>query len=757
VTTEIDIQQLEELLSAIKESLASLAPYNLTLYRAQGGASGGSASFECCCAQVRDQVSNDVARHFFARDLAGYFEEGTPAVCRYGGAFFGFVVPFTRNGDHFCLVGDGVRDTSIDLWQLAALSRKGGADVFSLFPHVETLSTATVREVENVARAVAREISRLCVSCHQARETTEPAGVKDGPELLERDGLERADARLAEISLFLERVDRARTLAETIALCCESLETLISPPKIAMALRQADGAYFAVTGLWGLPEELGNLPAADLDLFVSRAKAKTTVLFDAGMRRALPALRATLATSFPLASRGERLGFLSIIDSDLSHSDVIVVSLLAHGVASRLAQLMKEADQARVSSLSGRLLSLTNTLLQVGSKDELYKTILEIAADLLGAAQGSIMLIDKNGETMHIVFTKGITLQVAQCLPLKVGKGIAGRVAQTGQPLLVNDVETDSRVAMMNRPRFKSKSLICIPLKLKEKVIGVLNLSDKAGLAPFTDQDMQLLTSFANLASLMIERTLVLEESVRFEQLSVTDALTGLYNRRFLKSRIEEELNRSNHQGLNLSILFLDLDFFKSYNDICGHLAGDEALRRTADIIQATLREMDTVARYGGEEFCALLPGTSKAEALLVAERIRSEIESEKFAGEQGIPCGRLTASFGVASFPEDGRTYTALIHASDIALYQAKAGGRNRVVAAHLPAEGLKTAAASTAAASTAAASTAAASTAAAPIQPAAADSATPVQPVAPAPTAARTFDFNSYLEATESLRHKG
>ncbi|GFO59915.1 diguanylate cyclase [Geomonas silvestris] len=722
---ELDTAQFEEILATLREAVATLSPYNLTLYRRGAGEPAVSAKFTYCASRVHDPVSNELARHFFGRDLTGYFEEATPTVCRYGGAFIGFVVPFTHRGDHFCLVGDGVRDTSIDLWQLAALSRQGGTDVFSLFPHVETLCTSTAREVENVARAVSRELSRLSAAAQQHREITEspePAS----PDLRDEAEAALVNERLAEIALFLERVERARSLAATLALCADSITTLHPGAKLFAALREDDGANYELTGLWGVPEDLGKLPAASLGVFLDREKLKTTVPFDTPMRAALPGIRANLATTFPLESAGERLGFLSLLDCDLSQNDALVVSMLAHGTGSRMGQVLKEAEQARASSLSGRLLSLTNTLLHVGSKDELYKTILEIAADLLNAAQGSIMLIDKNGETMHIVFTKGITLHIAQCLPMKVGKGIAGKVAQTGQPLVVNDVEKDSRVAMINRPRFKSKALICIPLKLKDKIIGVLNLSDKADLAPFTDADLQLLTSFANLASLMIERTLVLEESVRFEQLSVTDSLTGLYNRRFLKSRIEEELNRSNHQGLNLTILFLDLDFFKNYNDICGHLAGDEALKRTADIIQGTLREMDTVARYGGEEFCALLPGTSKGEALIVAERIRAEIENERFPGEHNLPLGRLTASCGVASFPEDGRTYTALIHASDIALYQAKANGRNQVVAANAP-KGEQ-----------------------AP-QPAA-----PPEPP-PQPAVARTFDFNSYLEATESLRQKG
>lgn len=726
---ELDILQLEELLTAVAGS-GSLARYNLTLYRRKGGQPPDSVSFELCCARVREQLSNEVARQFFARDLEEYFNEAAPTVCRYGGAFIGFVVPFSRSGDHFCLIGDGVRDELIDLWQLAALSRRGSADVFSLFPHVESLGTASVHEVEETARELAREIARLAPGSPARRGGS---GASHRGDVDSDAGCEPGETSLSEVARFLEQADRAKTLTETVAICCETIVKLVGSPRVAIALREGNGTGYAVSGIWGLPDDLGTIPAEAIGAFLAPEKLKKTVPFDAEMQGALPALQASRANCFPLESQGERLGFIALFDTDLRPAELPLVSILSHGLASRLTQLYKENEQAKASSLSGQLMSLTHTLLHVDSKEELYKTILEIAADLLHASQGSIMLIDKNGETMQIVFTKGMTLHIAQCLPMKVGKGIAGKVAQTGQPLLVNDVEKDSRIAMSNRPRFKSKALICIPLKLKEKVIGVLNLSDKKDLAPFTEADLQLLSSFANLASLMIERTLVLEESVRFEQLSVTDSLTGLYNRRFLKSRIEEELNRSIRQGLNLTVLFIDLDFFKNYNDLCGHIAGDEALKRTAEIIQASLREMDIVARYGGEEFCALLPGTSKFEALIVAERIRSEIENEQFPGEHNLPQGRLTASFGVASFPEDGRTFTALVHASDVALYQAKANGRNRVVASLPPPSS-----------SPKPASLAVAATAATAVEPA----------VAPAPPLTRTFDFNSYLEATETLR---
>ena len=255
------------------------------------------------------------------------------------------------------------------------------------------------------------------------------------------------------------------------------------------------------------------------------------------------------------------------------------------------------------------------------------------------------------------------------------------RVARSGLPLLIDDIENDSRIGMRNRPRFKTKSLLSVPLKLKDRTIGVLNLSDKDNLGIFSEADLHLLASFANLASLMIERAWTLEKSHKLEQLSVTDHLTGLYNRRFLRSRLEEELNRSARYGLPFTVIFIDLDFFKIYNDLCGHLAGDRALQKTADIIKSGVRDMDTVARYGGEEFCIILPGAEKSESVLVAERIRQGIEKEKFPNEGSLPFGRLTASFGIASFPQDGHTFTTLIHSADMALYRAKAEGRNRIM----------------------------------------------------------------------------
>lgn len=655
-----------ELLAALK-SYPFLAPYNLTLYyRENEDVDSFGDGFKSCGAIIQDQLSNDMCHHFFEKNIKADLKTKKTTVYRYSGGFLSFVVPFDISDTSFCLIGNGVRDKSIDLWQLEALSRGEKVDVFSLLNQLEKLPVTTVQEMEEVAE----QIQKMLPSLQMDR--------------FYKSLFDKTIRQLSTIIGILEQLDKVATIEETISLSSEMLGFLFNFPKIAIALRDEDGKAFSMAGTWGLPEKLGSISEENIAVLVSRDKVKKTVRFGKELRGVFPGLKADRVTCFPLESEGQLFGVIALFDSEPQTVDLLLIELVASKVAAKLMQLKREAEHLQVSLLTNKLMSLTNILLFAESKEELYKIILEIAADLLSACQGSIMLIDKKGENLHIVFSMGMSLQLAQCMTVKVGKGIAGKVAKTGTPLLVNDVEKDSRVGIKNRPRFKSKSLICIPLKLKDKIIGVLNLSDKENLGAFTEADLNLLTSFANLASLMIERTLVLEESSMFEKLSVTDPLTGLYNRRFLKNRLEEELNRSVRHGLNLTFLFIDLDYFKIYNDFCGHLAGDEALKKTADIIKASLRDMDIVARYGGEEFCAILPGTSKKESIVVAERIRVGIEKEVFPEEESLPLGKLTASLGVASFPEDGHTFTSLVHAADVALYEAKANGRNQIIAAY-------------------------------------------------------------------------
>ena len=161
------------------------------------------------------------------------------------------------------------------------------------------------------------------------------------------------------------------------------------------------------------------------------------------------------------------------------------------------------------------------------------------------------------------------------------------------------------------------------------------------------------------------------------ERLSTSDALTGLYNRRYLTQRLSEELVRSYRHKGSFSVLMADVDEFKKYNDAFGHPAGDEVLKQVATILLGSTRAVDCTARYGGEEFAVLLTGTNAEVAGEVAERIRARVESQEFAGR------KITLSIGIAEFPENGQTADEVISSADEALYAAKRNGRNQVVRA--------------------------------------------------------------------------
>jgi diguanylate cyclase (GGDEF)-like protein len=169
------------------------------------------------------------------------------------------------------------------------------------------------------------------------------------------------------------------------------------------------------------------------------------------------------------------------------------------------------------------------------------------------------------------------------------------------------------------------------------------------------------------------------EKNERLQEISVTDSLTGLYNRKHMMETLAHELARAQRYNHPFSVLMIDIDHFKKYNDTFGHLAGDRALAKIASIFKESVRRVDYVARYGGEEFLLMLPETRLREAMLAAERIRARVAEDTF-GESEEKVG-LTISVGVAEYPEDGDTSESIIASADTVLYQAKQVGRNRVV----------------------------------------------------------------------------
>jgi diguanylate cyclase (GGDEF)-like protein len=197
--------------------------------------------------------------------------------------------------------------------------------------------------------------------------------------------------------------------------------------------------------------------------------------------------------------------------------------------------------------------------------------------------------------------------------------------------------------------------------------------------------EIRILKSFIQTVGTIYENMVlyhrILETSRIREIQAVTDELTGVYNYRYLMRELQREINRTQRFGNPFSLLMFDIDHFKNYNDVNGHLKGDALLKNIARILVENTRKTDTIARYGGEEFLIILPGLNKTKACKIAEKIHALVESEDFHNQRKQPNGNLTISLGVASFPQDGKEITTLIENVDKALYAAKRDGRNKVV----------------------------------------------------------------------------
>jgi len=217
--------------------------------------------------------------------------------------------------------------------------------------------------------------------------------------------------------------------------------------------------------------------------------------------------------------------------------------------------------------------------------------------------------------------------------------------------------------------------LMVRPLERLAGAAGKVAAGDLSVELPFAGRgEVGTLTQvFRNILMRLRER----EGQGELERLSVTDALTGLYNRRHLMGTLANEVQRSRRLRRTFSVLLADVDHFKQYNDTHGHLGGDAALVKVAEILRKMTRGVDSVARYGGEEFVVMLIEAPIATAAAVAERIRARVAAEEFTG------GKLTVSVGAAEYPTHGDTPEELIASADAAMYEAKSGGRDRVVVA--------------------------------------------------------------------------
>ncbi len=255
------------------------------------------------------------------------------------------------------------------------------------------------------------------------------------------------------------------------------------------------------------------------------------------------------------------------------------------------------------------------------------------------------------------------------------GEVLREEVVLKTQYKLINNLETFPRYKYLAQQGVSS--LMMTPLLKKGKGMGLLGVFTHRSYN-FTPRELDLLSSVAVHASLIIENAQLMEKT---KWLSITDGLTNIFNRRHFQTKLEEEMEKVRKYRKPLSLILGDLDNFKFYNDHNGHTAGDELLRKVAEILKENTKRQDTVARFGGEEFIIILPRTKKRDALKVAEDLRKKISDHVFPNEEIMPQKDVTITFGVSSYPEDGDTPEILIKKADERLYQGKAQGKNQVV----------------------------------------------------------------------------
>lgn len=349
---------------------------------------------------------------------------------------------------------------------------------------------------------------------------------------------------------------------------------------------------------------------------------------------------------------------------------------LIEGLSARLLWQLVEEKRKRIKEREkilmdhGALYHLGLVIENIDSMKDAALAILSYAMKLTSTPAGSMGLFDEKSGEMVLAAAKGFSEDFKKVERWKVRKGgLTSYILNQKSPVVVTDVRDYPNPNLLLL-REGVISLLGVPLTIQGRIIGVLYVNDFKR-REFRAEDISIFSLISVYAALTIERVKSIEE---MWQLSITDGLTGLYNHRYLMEQLHMEIQRASRYNHPLSIIMLDIDHFKDYNDKFGHLEGNRALKGMARILKKETRDTDMVARFGGEEFCIIVHEVKQDGAAIFARRLLREVAHNQFYGR------KITLSGGVAVFPKDGKTLAELIKKADEFLYKAKKQGRNRI-----------------------------------------------------------------------------
>lgn len=324
------------------------------------------------------------------------------------------------------------------------------------------------------------------------------------------------------------------------------------------------------------------------------------------------------------------------------------------------------------------LMDIGKTLTSSLDLDKVLEVLMDKVALLLKPKAWSLLLVDEEADELYFEIAVSHVGEHLKKIRLKMGEGVAGWVARNGEPVLIEDVRNDPRFAYSvdQAVAFSTRSIICVPLKIRDRIVGVIELINSFDEVSFRDSDLKIIGAIADFAAIAIENA---KNFKTMNELVITDELTGLFNANHLHELLGYEIDRTRRYGNEFSLVFLDLDHFKGVNDTYGHLVGSRILSEFGRFIKQHVRSTDLCARYGGDEFVIILPNTSKQGAYTMVSNLRRLVSRNHFMSDTGERI-KVTASYGIASCPVDADSKESLIKAADNAMYDVKGDSRDGV-----------------------------------------------------------------------------
>jgi diguanylate cyclase (GGDEF)-like protein len=523
------------------------------------------------------------------------------------------------------------------------------------------------------------------------RHAEEPAG-KGVSERRYLESLQRERELQSELEALgaakrrLEILNRFTSETQAIADYERLLERMVA---LVASLLDAD------SGLLLLPDERGELQIRstynlepEKALAFSRSIAEssfrsgsTTFIADAlggsdfSTQRSVMDLQIRAALSVPLRLRDRVLGVIYVDRQTVHHGFSEEDRQLVEAIALQAAQSLDNARLLAETLTKARQMEMLNQLARSVSVSlvlaEVLSKIGRSALELTGADRAMILMRGEEGLTCKMACDRNGPLDIEA---VSFSQTVGHQVLATGEPFCDLDTQANAQLqAQRSIMALDLRTILCVPLLTRDQSIGVLYVDSREVVGAFGTQELDLLSAIASQASIAITNAQLYERAT-------VDGLTRLYVRSFFEQRLTQEVSRSQRSGEQVSVLMMDVDHFKKFNDTYGHAVGDLVLKLVADVIRRTIRQdIDIPARFGGEEMLVLMPDTGVEGAMVLAERVRAAIESAGLPHSDGTTL-QVKVSVGVSTAPHHGMTSADLIEAADAALYHSKRNGRNQV-----------------------------------------------------------------------------